>query len=334
MGNLRLNDAVIAVTYKCNSKCSMCNIWKESPKNELAPEKFSKIPAGLKDINITGGEPFLRNDLVEIIENINSVNPKARLIFSSNGFATEKIVYFMKKIKKINPNTGIGISLDGIDEMHSKLRGIDNAYSKVISTIIDLKKAGIKDIRIGFTGSNQNIQHLSKIYDIARLYDIEFTLSIVHNSENYFNIDTNLTPDFDDLEKELNYVINNEFKSINPRRLLRTFYMRGILKFQMTGKRPLACQALKDFFYMDPEGYIFPCNILNKPVGNIRENDFETIWNSAKTDKLRKYCENCNDCWMVCTAKSSIRREFLSVAKEIIPAKIKTLYPKLAEISH
>src|SRR5690349_11887398 len=77
-------DAVIAVTYKCNSKCIMCNIWKEQPQNELSSHDFLKLPKTLKDINITGGEPFLRKDLVDIAYNLTMLNPEVRLVFSSN----------------------------------------------------------------------------------------------------------------------------------------------------------------------------------------------------------------------------------------------------------
>jgi MoaA/NifB/PqqE/SkfB family radical SAM enzyme len=310
-------DATIAITYKCNSKCVMCNIWKENPQNELDANEYFKLPKSLKDINITGGEPFLRNDLIEIIQNITKNNPKARIVISSNGFLTKKIVDSMQKIVKINPKTCIAFSVDGMNDMHSKIRGIDNSYNMVLKTVTELKAVGINDIRLAFTASKENINHLSKVYDLAKSFDVEFTLSVVHNSGNFFNIDTNKMPDIDELQREIRYVINREYRLSSLRRLFRTYYMQGILDFAETGKRPLSCLALKDFFFMDSTGNIFPCNMINTCMGNIRDNDFDTIWNSSKTKKIKEYCKSCNDCWMVCTAKSSIRRNFVKVSGDI-----------------
>jgi len=322
-------DATVAVTYKCNSKCVMCNIWQESPKDELAPAEYLKLPTSLKDINITGGEPFLRNDLTEIIGNITENNPKVRIVISSNGFLTQKIIDYMQKIRKINSKACIALSVDGIDEMHSQIRGIDNAYEKVLKTISGLKAAGINDIRLGFTASKENVSHLRKVYELSESLGIEFTLSVVHNSGNYFNIDTNKQPDVMDLQKEIDYVINKEYRLTSPRRLFRIYYIKGILDFVKNNKRPLSCMALKDFFFMDSIGNIFPCNMVNSSIGNIKDSDFYTIWNSGKAKNLKNYCESCNNCWMVCTAKSSIRRNFIRVAgkigREFIPTKIKAL---------
>lgn len=315
-------DAVIAVTYRCNSKCSMCNIWKENPVNELEPNDFSNLPNSLKDINITGGEPFLRDDLAEIIQVITNNNPKVRLVFSSNGFLTDKIVNTMLEIKKINSNSAIGISIDGINEMHDEIRGVNKAFEKTINTIISLKRAGIKDIRIGFTASNQNIKHLSDVYNLTRELDIEFTLSVVHNSEGYFGIETNMLPDKAELEKEIRYVLKKEIKFSDPRRLFRIYFMKGIIDYVNDGIRPLSCYALKDFFFMDAQGNIYPCNMINKSFGNIKEKIFKEIWDSPEAEIARNIYKNCHDCWMVCSVKSSIRREFFKASRTIIPAKL------------
>ncbi|MDD3150188.1 MAG: radical SAM protein [Candidatus Gastranaerophilales bacterium] len=270
-------DALIAVTYNCNARCKMCNIWQETLKDDLTPADFANLPKTLRDINITGGEPFLRKDLVEIIEIITSANPKTRLVFSSNGFLTDKIVKDMKAISKINKKACIAISVDGIGKMHSEIRGVEDAYNKVLETISRLKKEGIKDIRIGYTASQDNIGHLVKVYNLCKALDIEFTMSIVHNSDNYFGIDTNLPPPVGRLEEQINYVVAGEYKSFNPRRLLRTYYLKGLAEYAKYHKRPLPCQALENSFFLDPKGDIYPCNMEIISVGNIKENSFEEI---------------------------------------------------------
>ncbi|MBT4071635.1 MAG: radical SAM protein, partial [Candidatus Magasanikbacteria bacterium] len=54
-------DCVLGVTYNCNSRCTMCNIWKIKNSPELPVKEYEKLPRSLRDINISGGEPFLRD---------------------------------------------------------------------------------------------------------------------------------------------------------------------------------------------------------------------------------------------------------------------------------
>ncbi len=59
-------DALLAVTYRCNARCVMCGIWKSDPCSETPAETYRKLPSTLRDINLSGGEPFLRDDLAAI----------------------------------------------------------------------------------------------------------------------------------------------------------------------------------------------------------------------------------------------------------------------------
>jgi len=304
----------------------MCNIWQDTTPDALTPADFLKLPKSLRDVNITGGEAFLRTDLVEIVENLTSLNPQMRLVFSTNGFLTDRIVDYMTKVRKFNKKACISISLDGIGEMHDEIRGIPGAYEKVVNTISELKKAGIHDIRVGYTASDKNVSHLAAVYDFAQANNIEFTMSIVHNAENYFNIDTNILNDVDSLERQLNYVIKKELNQLNPRRLFRTYYFKGIINYAKTAKRLLPCCALKNSFFINSSGDIFPCNILETSIGNIKNEDFDTIWTSSSQDGLRKFCSSCDKCWMVCTVKNSIRKEPFKVAKAIAKDKFRLTF--------
>jgi len=85
-------EACLIVTYRCNSKCCICYTWKHPSKKdqESKPDLVDKIPDGLKFINLTGGEPLLRDDLDRIIEI--SLTKTERLVISTNGYFTKKII--------------------------------------------------------------------------------------------------------------------------------------------------------------------------------------------------------------------------------------------------
>ena len=116
MQKARIKDIVIAVTYNCNSRCQMCNIWQKTDNiNALGKDELLNLPENLENINISGGEPFLRADLPELIKAIKARCPKAKVIISTNGFATETVLSQMEKILKIMPEIGVAVSLDGLD---------------------------------------------------------------------------------------------------------------------------------------------------------------------------------------------------------------------------
>jgi MoaA/NifB/PqqE/SkfB family radical SAM enzyme len=77
----------------------MCNVWHNPtiPGNEIRPEDIEKLPSGLRFVNITGGEPFMRRDISEVIEVVRKKTK--RIVISTNGFFTDRIVELCKKYK-------------------------------------------------------------------------------------------------------------------------------------------------------------------------------------------------------------------------------------------
>ena len=315
-------DAVLAITYLCNSRCKMCNIWQKKPQKELNPEEYLKLPKSLKDINISGGEPFLRNDLVEIIKNVKKASPKARIIISTNGFLSEIIYRQMKKILEIDLNIGVAVSLDGMKKIHNEIRGVDNGYQKVLKTIENLKLLKIRSIKIAFTASGENMKEMEKVYNFTQEQNLEFTCAVAQNSEHYFGAANQKIQNKKDLKNQFEKIIFQELKKNNLKNCARAYFARGLCEFALKQKRILSCQAANDFFFLDPQGNIYPCPVSNLTIGNIKEEKFEKIWHSAKAKEIRKKIKNCQRCWMICTARTSIKKNPLKVLKWIIKSKI------------
>ena len=107
MNEKKLNGTVI-VTYRCNARCTMCNRYKapSKPEEELTLETIRKLPP-MYFTNITGGEPFIRTDLKDIVREL--YKKSDRIVISTNGFFTDRIVDLAKEF----PEIGIRISIDG-----------------------------------------------------------------------------------------------------------------------------------------------------------------------------------------------------------------------------
>ena len=265
-------DCVLAITYNCNARCTMCDIWKIKNFPELPPEEYLKLPNTLRDVNISGGEPFLRKDIADIIANVVKAAPKARMVISTNGFLTDLVAQRMKKILEIKPDIGVAVSIDGIGEMHDEVRGIPGGFKRDMETIQMLKKLGMRNLRLAFTITERNVNHFSKVYDLTRELDIQFTHSYAQSSEFYFGGKRNKTnPRRELLDNEYGYILRRELGSWDPKRWARAFFAHGMHSF-ITSKTPVLSNAPgRDFFYLDPNGVIYPSVVHNIPMGNIRE---------------------------------------------------------------
>ena len=85
-------EACLIVTYRCNAKCYMCNTWQHptTKSQEFTPSLVDKLPGELAFINITGGEPFLRNDIEQVIQI--AITKAKRIVISTNGYFTDRII--------------------------------------------------------------------------------------------------------------------------------------------------------------------------------------------------------------------------------------------------
>jgi len=320
-------DAVIAVTYRCNSRCRMCNIWQIQDFPEISAEHYSKLPKTLRDINISGGEPFLRHDLSEIIRIIKKTCPKARINISTNGFLTHVIKKTLPEIKKIDPNIAVSISVDGIGQMHEHVRRVKDAWPKVVETINFCRSiAKIKHVKLAYTLNNLNLDHLSEAYKWSQKMDLEFSMAIAHSSDFFFGQDKK-AQFFNDkkLKQEFQFVIKKLLAGMNPKDWVRAYFVDGLLKIATGKKRPLEPFSGQDFFYLDPKGDVYPSVIDNVIMGNILDVDnFEQLWFSSEAQKARDSLLGFeNNYWMVCTARTAIKRNPLKVANWIFQNKLK-----------
>ena len=303
-------DAVLAVTYRCNARCAMCGIWKAAPVPEIAPDVYRKLPSSLRDINLTGGEPFLRDDLVEIHAAAREACPQAQTILSTNGLLTERIVSSVKEMRRVEPNVGVAVSIDGPAETHDAIRGVRGAFDKATRTLRALLEIGATNLRVAYTATVQSVAHAQYVYDLAHEYGVEFTCAMEHHSEHYFHSasgETDLSGKA--VARDFAPIMREELRTLSPKRWGRAYFMHGLCALGAGRGRLLPCRAGRDFFFMDPSGNVFTCNAAPLRMGNLAERSFEALWESAEAEEARARADRCDaPCWMVCTARTAIKR--------------------------
>lgn len=312
----KIKFASIITTYRCNAKCHMCNIWKHPSdiSQEITPALIDKLPA-IPTINLTGGEPFLREDIDEILS---VLKPKTtRLVISTNGFWTERILEIAQK----HPWIGLRISLEGLPKANDKLRGIKDGFDRGLRTLIELNNLGIKDIGFGITVSDQNAADLLELYRLAKMMKIEFATAALHNAYYFHKMDNKFdAPDlaihqFEELSKEL-------LKSKKPKDWFRAYFNYGLANYIRGNPRLLPCKMGSQSFFLDPFGEIRPCNVMEETMGNLNNNSFQEIWDSNAAFAIRSKVKKCpKNCWMMGNVAEAMKENILEPLKWIIKNK-------------
>lgn len=310
--------AFVAATMLCNSRCVMCNIWKNKGADFLPVETYRKLPSSLKMIDITGGEPFLRPDLPDLVRVLKETCPHARLLITTNGFLPDKIASALPKILSADPNIAFRVSLDGWGKMHERIRRIPHAFDKVMKTIAILKDASVRDVGIIFTLMRQNKRDLLKVFRFCKSQSLNFSLNIVHDSPIHYGTGkVSLRPDPESVKSEFDYIFWHQLKSMNPKDWAKAWLNKNLYYYMSTHHRPLSCGAGESFFYLDPHANIYLCHLKNWPIGNLLKSDFRNIWESWEKKKLIMKARSCSDCLISCTAKDAIAKHKFKVALQL-----------------
>lgn len=311
---------VLAVTYRCDARCRICDIWRRyvDPDDELAPEDYAWLPRTLRSVNLSGGEPFLRDDLPQIVRVVRRRCPRARVVISTNGLATERITATVASIGEV----AVRISVDGIGSVHDDIRGVDGAFERATETARRLKEMGVTDLGLAATSSGENPGGLGAVKALADEMGIDFVASAVHSSPIFFGDHGDEKPRAHGSVAEMAHVMRQDLASRRPRDWAKAYYMRGLIDYVQGKRRRLPCRAGTDFFFMDPWGAIYPCNILGVRMGTIRDGTFEELRRRSLREVGPAVAGCSEQCWMVCTVSPPMRRSPLKPLAWIAGAKL------------
>ncbi len=312
----------LVVTYSCNARCIMCNVWKlyrENPKEkkELENDMFYKTISNFKIlqkvdnilIGITGGEPFLKKNIAKLIIELANLSFVHTIIVSTNGFLTEKIISDTKKIlQKIPPNKNflINVSIDGIGDKHDLIRGTKGLFEKACKTLnllLKIKKNNTNlQVSIATTLQPANIHQFDEIEKFGSKKNVPITYSVVQRSYALNNMN---------FKGNIQNFTQRQFKKLES--IAEQKKLFGVSKWiNNKYKRPLKCFAGFTALAIDPFGDVYPClttcNNKNFVMGNIIHDSLDNIWSSSKAWDIRKKIKMCRhtDCWCGCEINQSV----------------------------
>ena len=324
MADKKLNGTVI-VTYCCNARCTMCNRYKcpSKPEEELSIETIKKLPK-MYFTNITGGEPFIREDLSEIVREL--YKKSDRIVISTNGFFTDRIIKLCEEF----PNVGIRISIEGLEETNNKIRGLEDGFNKGYLTLKKLVEMKHPDVGFGMTVQDANAKDLVPLYELSNELNMEFATASLHNSF-YFVEAKNIIKDRLMVAENFEKLINRLLESNSPKKWFRAYFNHGLINYIFGQKRLLPCDMAFDTFFIDPYGDVMPCNGTKEKevMGNLNEQTWEELWNSEQANAVRTKVRNCNrQCWMIGSVSPAMHKYIWKPAWWVIKHKFLRFYKK------
>jgi len=322
-----------AITYRCNSKCRTCFIWKMKQKNELSLKEIKKISKKLDFIHwirLTGGEPFLRKDYVDIMKTLDKNIPDLYMITTpTNGLLPDLIFEKVKRVLKFFDKTYIiTVSLDGPKKIHEKIRGVKGSWNKAIETYRRLKQLEnqhknfkvffgytISPFNLGFF--KQTVEEIKKIF--PEITPNDFHVNLFQTSDVYYkNVNQRLNKDYPKkARKEIDVILKSRNNSMNPIDKIETKYLELGKEYLKKNKIPINCNVFNLSCFVDPFGNVFPCSIFNKRLGNLKESDYDLkkilVSEDAKKIKEEIIDGKCPQCWTPCEAHQMIISNWLKI---------------------
>ncbi len=277
------------LTYNCNLRCKMCPFWQR-PSEDSSIEREKTIlreiyDSGACSIAFEGGEPLLRNDLVEILAFSRSLPLHTSLI--TNGTLLES------KIDEIAQyiNGALYVSLDGLEKTHDTIRGVSGCFKKAVRGII-ASRAKVP-VTINTTIMAENIHEIEDLVKLAKELDITISLAVAYE---YCNAKAS-APASREIREISGTLI--EMKKKGYPLVNSVSYLKVIAKEKKWTCKPWVSVNV------GPEGaLVLPCYVRNEYATSVSV--FQTSIKTAISGFDWKKTQNCQNCSLHCYVEPSL----------------------------
>lgn len=293
------NHPVIEITSRCNLKCIHCHANTEDKtesyddSSELSTIQVKKIIDDLvkipefRMIVYTGGEPFVREDLIEILE-YSKFRGFTNVIATNGTLITDDIARKLKKAGVV----GVAVSLDStIPEIHNQIRQNKNAFNLAMQGIESIRKAGIL-LQVNTTAMEYNFNNLEDLIRLADSLNCGIMLMyqlvpvgrgcIIKDAALDQNSNEKLIKYVSNVQKDVSVVVETVAGPqywpylIESRKVNKSFYSK------LSKKLFYGCTAGIGLVYIKANGDVWPCPFLEIKAGNILEKPADIIWKESK----------------------------------------------------
>lgn len=324
-------------TLRCNARCKHCgsrageniNIEDELTTEEIKNTLKSiakKYDASKVMLNVTGGEPLIREDLFDVMKFATDLGYHWGI--TTNGMLiTDDVIQKMKDSKLET----MSISIDGLEETHDKFRGVKGSYKKIMENIEKLKEAKfLYCFQITTVVNKSNIGELEDLYKVMQDLEVDSWRVVNMDPIGRAQDNSDLLLDKDDYNYLLNF-IKDKRKNSKFDVTYGCSHFTGMKFEKETRKVMFSCETGCTVASILYNGDIFICpNVERRPEliqGNVKNDDFMDVWNNKfkwfrNIDRFKTgECKKCKD-WKYCRGDSIHTWDFENNRPKICLAKM------------
>jgi MoaA/NifB/PqqE/SkfB family radical SAM enzyme len=319
------------VCYRCNARCKMCDSWRMKPGSEMTPAQvcqvFAKI-GRLDVVRLTGGEPFLREDLGEVAAAVHEASDPSVLHVTSNGSFPDRAVQFVRSFPRPE-RLRFMISFDGLEPEHDANRGKEVTFAiawETVERLADLRRrSGIK-VSINHTViSAQSLDDHEEISRRSESLGVDVHAVLAYSDSAMYGA-KRFGKKAEDLISATGYPLHPSLLGSDTigfvRRQLRRlkqirdpvlrigkrYYLRGLLarlRGRLNPQPHPKCVALRSHIRLLPDGGVPVCQFNTEKVGNLLTHTFEEVWQGSAAGAARDWVDACPGCWAECEVMPS-----------------------------
>jgi MoaA/NifB/PqqE/SkfB family radical SAM enzyme len=309
-------NLVVSITYRCNSRCKTCNVWRRSA-DELTTgewrEIFSKLGTAPYYLTFSGGEPFLRDDILELVTAACQSCRPSIVTIPTNALLTRVVPGKVEEILQAVQHTqvGVNVSLDGIGEEHDTIRGVEGSYQKAVETYRALRQLDYPHLSLGVhtVVSRFNVQRIPEIYEELQKLDADSYISEIAEERVELNtMGMDIAPSPQEYAAIADFLIaqskNGRFSGLaRMTQAFRKHYYGLAKRILFEERQVIPCYAGFSSAHIAPDGDVWACCTRAEPLGNLRDTNYDLapIWLGKQAEEMRRsiaagecYCPMAN----------------------------------------
>jgi len=333
-GPLPPREWMFPVTYRCDARCLMCNIWQSTKADELSVEQWrpildDRLFAGIQSVNLTGGEPTLRRDLPQLVQLLIDKLPSLRrLTLTTNALATERVVNQCAKLADLCNNHGIsyfvGVSLDGIGPLHDEMRNIPGAFEKVERTLEELQHLRAQHrLRLGIncTLTSHNLHDAQHVQQWCNARGLAVNFIIASFADSYYD-NVEAADDLRITAQQREFLIAFLKKLAAHKSLgnLAAYFYADVARMLENGTaRTTPCVFQKDAFILDARGDMQYC-MYSRKLGNVATTSAAAMYYNPQNLAHRQeiIANQCQHCTITCFLELGLAKDAFKYTKFLL----------------
>lgn len=296
-------NLVASVTYRCNSRCRTCRVWQREAQ-EMTLEEWGKVFASIGTapyyLTFSGGEPFLRDDLADLVLAACRVCRPGVITIPTNGLLTDAVAAGVREIVRDVPDTQvvINLSLDAWGEEHDRIRGVPGGFDKAMETYRALRGLEASNLVLGIHTviSRFNVARFPHIYrELNELAPDSYITEVAEERRELDTVGMDITPSPEEYDRAAGFLLSNvdNHPARGFARITRAFRKRY---YRLAGEilrqrcQVIPCYAGWASGHIAPDGDVWTCCIRAESVGNLRDVDYDfgALWFGPQADALRR----------------------------------------------